>query len=249
MRRILVFAALAASAACYTYVPVAPATAPQGTPVRARLSTMSAFELSQITVNNIGYASSYNSGTWYGDLQAYAVDTSTGLQSGSAAWSAMARLDAQTTRKIVSYNGSVGLPFSSANFAGTPSTLTAGVISFLRGDRTGEGTTYRTRQHLLGDIVNAEPVIGIYSGTPIVYQAANDGMLQGIDRGTRDDLAELCGLGPPVIASGGVTTLDDVRNLVTMHRQCPNLAGAIVGRAIYEGTLDLTAALREAAAG
>jgi hypothetical protein len=53
MKRILVFAALAASTACYTYVPVSPAAAPQGTPVRARLSTMSQFELSQITVNNI----------------------------------------------------------------------------------------------------------------------------------------------------------------------------------------------------
>jgi type IV pilus assembly protein PilY1 len=135
----------------------------------------------QITVNDTGYASSYNSGTWYGDLVAYAVDTSTGLQSGAAAWSALAKVDAQATRKIVSYNGSAGRAFTSANFAGTPSTLTAGVIGFLRGDRTGEGTTYRTRQHLLGDIINAEPVIGMYGGTPIVFQAANDGMLHVFD--------------------------------------------------------------------
>jgi len=43
----------AASTGCYHYVPVTPAAAPQGTPVRARLSSMSSFELSQITVNNI----------------------------------------------------------------------------------------------------------------------------------------------------------------------------------------------------
>jgi hypothetical protein len=38
---------------CYHYVPLNPSTAPQGTPVRARLNTMSEFELAQFTVNNI----------------------------------------------------------------------------------------------------------------------------------------------------------------------------------------------------
>ena len=42
-----------ASAGCYHYVPVAPAGITQGTPVRARLTAMSDFELAQITVNNI----------------------------------------------------------------------------------------------------------------------------------------------------------------------------------------------------
>jgi phosphoribosylformimino-5-aminoimidazole carboxamide ribotide isomerase len=43
----------------------------------------------------------------------------------------------------------------------------------------------------------------------------------------------------PVFASGGVATLDDVRALAA----APPIAGVIVGRAIYEGTLDLAAAL------
>jgi phosphoribosylformimino-5-aminoimidazole carboxamide ribotide isomerase len=38
----------------------------------------------------------------------------------------------------------------------------------------------------------------------------------------------------PVIASGGVTTLDDIRRLAEA-----GLAGCIVGRALYEGRLDL----------
>jgi phosphoribosylformimino-5-aminoimidazole carboxamide ribotide isomerase len=46
----------------------------------------------------------------------------------------------------------------------------------------------------------------------------------------------------PVIASGGVATLDDVRALVALRR--PNLTGVIVGRAIYTGAVDLAAALR-----
>jgi phosphoribosylformimino-5-aminoimidazole carboxamide ribotide isomerase len=44
--------------------------------------------------------------------------------------------------------------------------------------------------------------------------------------------------GAPVIASGGIRDVEDVRVLAGL-----GLAGAIVGRALYEGTLDLAAAL------
>jgi phosphoribosylformimino-5-aminoimidazole carboxamide ribotide isomerase len=65
---------------------------------------------------------------------------------------------------------------------------------------------------------------------------ARDGMLSGPNV---DALAELAAAVPlPVIASGGVTTLDDVRKLLG-H----NLAGCIIGRALYEGKLDLSAVL------
>ncbi len=50
---LLVLAILLSLGGCYHFVPATPAAIPQGTPVRARLSTMSNFELSQITVNNI----------------------------------------------------------------------------------------------------------------------------------------------------------------------------------------------------
>ena len=40
----------------------------------------------------------------------------------------------------------------------------------------------------------------------------------------------------PVIASGGITNLDDVRNLCAVADQ--GISGAITGRAIYENTLD-----------
>jgi phosphoribosylformimino-5-aminoimidazole carboxamide ribotide isomerase len=45
----------------------------------------------------------------------------------------------------------------------------------------------------------------------------------------------------PVIASGGVTTVEDVANLAAA-----GLAGCIIGRALYEGTLSLREALRVA---
>ena len=146
----------------------------------------------QITLNNIGYASSYNSGSWYGDLVAYTLDTTTALQIGANLWSFQTNLNTQTpaSRKIASYNGSSGAAFTSTNFAGTPATLTAGVINYLRGDRSAEGTTYRVRQHVLGDIINAEPLVVNYAGgIPIIYQGANDGMLHVIDGRTSGSVA------------------------------------------------------------
>jgi phosphoribosylformimino-5-aminoimidazole carboxamide ribotide isomerase len=89
-----------------------------------------------------------------------------------------------------------------------------------------------------------------YADVPIaaiIYtNIANDGMLTGIDARTLDDLCKMCQLEVPVIASGGVTTVADVRNLVRAARVHPHLVGAIVGRALYEGQLTLAEALEEA---
>lgn len=77
----------------------------------------------------------------------------------------------------------------------------------------------------------------------IYTNIANDGMMQGIDDQTIDDLCQLADLGFPVIASGGVTTLDDVRKLADRGQQHPNLNGMIIGRALYEEAIKLPAAL------
>ncbi|MDB5339245.1 MAG: phosphoribosylformimino-5-aminoimidazole carboxamide ribotide isomerase [Planctomycetaceae bacterium] len=79
----------------------------------------------------------------------------------------------------------------------------------------------------------------------VIYtNIANDGMMQGVDRGTIDDMLRLANMGLPVIASGGVTTLDDVRTLASESRTQPKLIGAIIGRALYEGTIQLPEALQ-----
>ena len=44
----------------------------------------------------------------------------------------------------------------------------------------------------------------------------------------------------PVIASGGITNLDDIKKLCAVAEE--GIMGAITGRAIYEGTLDFAAA-------
>lgn len=81
----------------------------------------------------------------------------------------------------------------------------------------------------------------------VIYtNIANDGMMQGVDDGTLADMQALADLGLPVIASGGVTTLEDVRRLAALSRRQPKLIGAIIGRALYEGTLTVTEALAAA---
>jgi phosphoribosylformimino-5-aminoimidazole carboxamide ribotide isomerase len=89
-----------------------------------------------------------------------------------------------------------------------------------------------------------------YSRLPIaaiIYtNIANDGMMAGVDPATIADLAALSDLGVPVIASGGVTTAADVRNLALAEQSHPHLVGAIVGRALYEGTLTVAEAIRAA---
>lgn len=86
-----------------------------------------------------------------------------------------------------------------------------------------------------------------FTGLPvaaIIYtNIANDGMMQGIDAATLKDMADLADLGIPVIASGGVTTLKDIENLLEVQKQHPYLNAAIIGRALYEGTIALPEAI------
>lgn len=62
-----------------------------------------------------------------------------------------------------------------------------------------------------------------------------DGMMRGVNTGATRELARSVNI--PVIASGGVTTIDDVRDLCAAADD--GVSGAIIGRALYEGRLDL----------
>jgi phosphoribosylformimino-5-aminoimidazole carboxamide ribotide isomerase len=83
-----------------------------------------------------------------------------------------------------------------------------------------------------------------FAGKPlaaVVYtDIATDGMMQGPNVAAMAEMQQAMG-GLPVVASGGVTTLDDVRRL-----KRAGLAGAIIGRALYEGTIDLAEAIAAA---
>jgi phosphoribosylformimino-5-aminoimidazole carboxamide ribotide isomerase len=75
----------------------------------------------------------------------------------------------------------------------------------------------------------------------IVYtDIARDGMMQGVNVEATVTMAQASSI--PVIASGGITNLDDIRALSAVADK--GICGAITGRAIYEGTLDVAEAQR-----
>jgi phosphoribosylformimino-5-aminoimidazole carboxamide ribotide isomerase len=75
----------------------------------------------------------------------------------------------------------------------------------------------------------------------VVYTDINrDGMLEGPNFETTAELTRVVPF--PVIASGGITTVDDIRRLAAL-----GVPACIVGRALYEGRLDLAAIIQEVA--
>ncbi|MDG2537279.1 PilC/PilY family type IV pilus protein [Dyella jiangningensis] len=168
------------------------------------------------------YTVSYTPSTWVGDVTGYVasanVPGSVSPVTGSLTWSAQGKLDslakaAGTTgtygwnsgRRIITYSGSAGIPFRYSSLTATQQTAvqSSGLLNFLRGDQSTEGTTYRSRTHILGDVVHSEAVLvqgaqspkysesfnpgysafttSVTSRAPVVYAGANDGMLHAFE--------------------------------------------------------------------
>ncbi len=73
----------------------------------------------------------------------------------------------------------------------------------------------------------------------IIYtDIGRDGMMQGVNIEATVRLAQAISI--PVIASGGISSLDDVRALCAVEAE--GIMGAIIGRALYEGGIDFAAA-------
>lgn len=172
--------------------------------------------------NNVVIQASYESGGWTGNLNAYSTYM-TGANIGKvnyadSKWVAGDLLTSRSagSRKIVTFAGGQKVPFTAAALtdAGILGTLnTSGqsdgedVLNFLRGDRSKEGSTYRKRASLLGDIVNSNPTYvhkaaspqynypgysafatSVQSRTPVVYVGANDGMLHAFNATNGNEL-------------------------------------------------------------
>lgn len=73
--------------------------------------------------------------------------------------------------------------------------------------------------------------------TVVFTDISRDGALTGVNADATVELAKKTGMN--VIASGGMSSLDDIAKL-----KKNNVYGAILGRAIYNGNIDLTAALK-----
>lgn len=166
------------------------------------------------------YIASYDTRDWSGSLKKQRLNPTTG-NLGSVAWDASTILDntAYTQRTLFTYNASSNRAVAFQSLSDLSSSqqadLSSGVssstaqsrLNYLRGDRQNEGSIFRTRGSVLGDIINAGP---LYVGEPdsgwpdltpfpsgnnaysqfkiaeanregVVYVGANDGMLHAFN--------------------------------------------------------------------
>jgi type IV pilus assembly protein PilY1 len=202
--------------------------------VIGRTSTASAVATnsSRMNVDSRAYQGTYSSSDWSGDLKAYSVTSTGGL--GTLQWSASEHIPAAASRNIFTWKmtqpssgnySAAGIAFSYANLSadqltslgqapafGT-TTITAtnqtNLVSYIRGDQSNEGTNYRARTSLLGDVIDSSPTYGggidqgyellvsteggstypAYvtakkAGAQTVYFGANDGMLHAVNATT-----------------------------------------------------------------
>ena len=201
------------------------------------------------------FLATFDPSEWTGDVRAYALDANGLPDLRTPLWSAAASLATQKSgdRRIVTWSGTAGVAFRGGRLsAGQLARLTppgktgsaadpAKVVSYLRGARDGEFNaqtglgTYRARQSVLGDIVDAAP---LYVGPPnrfyfdpgyrdfaaaqggrqpVVYAGANDGMLHAFAADTGRELwAYVPGIlinepnravNPPAPATSGLVNL------------------------------------------
>lgn len=89
-----------------------------------------------------------------------------------------------------------------------------------------------------GELAKRVEMIGVAG---IIYtDISRDGMLTGPNLPALEDMVKTVNI--PVIASGGIANIEDIRNLLNIK----DLWGAITGKAIYSGSLDLKEAIKSA---
>jgi hypothetical protein len=165
----------------------------------------------------IAYTPWFENGTFQGDLLALPVASNGSVAIISPVWRAAEQLDGQnptTGRRIVTTNGSgtataftwAALTASQQGQLGAAAASQQAMLNFIRGVRTGEGTTYRLRTGVLGDIIHSNPVYvakpaagytfdnylayvaANVNRAPRVAVGANDGMLHVFDASTGDEV-------------------------------------------------------------
>ena len=158
----------------------------------------------KITDNFRLYQSLYNTDGWWGDVRAYEIDENQQVDREHPLWEANELLDDKdwdADRKIITFNGSSGIPFRWSDLTTAQKSYLnndQNLLNYLRGDRSNEGTgtsDFRRRVYVLGDIVHSSPAFVaapkyIYeengyayfrdnyaTRTPLLYVGSNDGML------------------------------------------------------------------------
>jgi type IV pilus assembly protein PilY1 len=155
--------------------------------------------------DNRAYFGTYNPSGWQGDIAAHPIDAATGaVDEATTLWSASAELGARdwTTRIIATATGAGGSAFTAANVGGVvnPGGVYGSdddVLDYLRGERTGEGTAFRTRLSLIGAVINSEPAV--QRAQNVIYVQSGEGMLHAIDTAAATAGSELWAFVPPAV--------------------------------------------------
>lgn len=212
--------------------------------------------------DNRAYFGTYNPSGWQGDITAHPINAATGVvDPDNTLWSASQQLAvrAWSDRVIASAIGSAGIGFTAAAAGATvnPGDVygnTADVINYLRGDRSLEGTSFRTRQSLIGAIISSEPAV--QRAQSVIYVQSGEGMLHAIDTETATAGKELWAFVPPgaLGAIGGTsprsyvfqTQLDGSPSLGTYAGGTVLVAGmGAAGRSFYALDVSSPRALTE----
>lgn len=218
----------------------------------ASSTTLSSSDNRETSSGNANYTVSYDPNNWTSTLKGQLVSyDNDGDATYEDVWNATTLLDSRTSanRLIVTCctSGGAALPFTYSGLTGssllsrtyyesfglitgvsTSAQSVSNYLSYLRGDQTYELSNsgyYRTRSHLLGDVVNAKltavgvpewPYYDIYnagyksfkssyaSRATVVYAAANDGMLHAFDGTVPSSSSSTCTstLSTPTTACG-----------------------------------------------
>ncbi len=137
------------------------------------------------------FNASYVSGTWTGDVKAYAV-TKAGGVSATPAWSAT--IPALAVRKVFTAGGTFPTEAQRTSLARTGGPVNYPVTgtenaNYIKGDQSKEGSNLgdlRRRTSLLGDIVGSSPEY--VQDTDTLYVGANDGMLHAFNAANGQEL-------------------------------------------------------------
>ncbi len=170
------------------------------TPASAPTGSISQLEITNYNLtsgNEIVFKTDYEKSGWTGNVHAYPVNASGVVDTAADWWNDGAQSiindQSNTTRVIITMNGSTGIPFQWANLSSTQQsalgTATTGpqILNYVRGDRSNEapsGLQYRVRTAILGDILHSRPYYLPNNGSPVLFVGANDGMLHAIDAST-----------------------------------------------------------------
>ena len=244
--------------------------------INARTSSAAtvASNTARLSTDTLLFQASFNSGDWSGDMLAFEIDQRVenppgtpnpnyGNPKSTPKWKASEQIPSPTARKLFTSTGGAGTGIDFTWTALTSAQKTAlnnnaNLLSWLRGDQSQEvknGGTYRTRDSLMGDVVNSDPVAvgredynyalassltdaertayatrrastAFKNRKSALFFGANDGIFRGINSETGQ---ELFGYIPNTILSGLPTLAEPKYNHRYYVDGSPRAADALIG--------------------